>query len=224
MVYNPPSPQNSVVDINYVGSFAMQTGMNSKGIFLDLQNGQPSDPLIYADRTPGAFQLFSFLLDASTRDQFDASFRAVSPEMGLIINAAAGSRLASLEAASVYEWATYGMKQRTGDGLLASSNHFVDPAWTGLPPIADGLAGGFSKERLANLLDRGAQHKGAIDATRMMQIFDTTIPDGGPTFPDESPLETYYQIVATPGDSTLWLKARGYSGWERMDLKPLFLR
>jgi len=61
-------------------------------------------------------------------------------------------------------------------------------------------------------------------AARMMQIFDTTIPNGGPTFPDDSPLVTNYQIVATPGDGTLWLKARGYSGWERMDLKPLFLR
>jgi CubicO group peptidase (beta-lactamase class C family) len=224
VVYNPPAPQNSVADINYVGSFSMQTGMNSKGLFLDLQNGQPSDPLTYADRTPGAFRLFSFLLDSSTPDQLDASFRAASPNMGLIINAAGGHSINSLATASVYEWATYGTKKRTGSGLLASTNHFVDPSWTGLPAISDGLAGGFSKERLANLLARGAQYKGGIDATRMMQIFDTTIPDGGPTFPDDSSLETYYQIVATPGNGALWLKARGYSGWERMDLKPLFLR
>lgn len=39
----------------YVGSISMQTGLNSKGIFLGLQNGQPSDPLIYSDRTRGAF-------------------------------------------------------------------------------------------------------------------------------------------------------------------------
>ena len=223
VVYNPPSPQNSVADINYVGSISMQTGMNNKGIFLGLQNGQPSDPLTYADRTPGALRLFSFLLDSSTAEQLDASFRAASPNMGLIINAAVGNSLASLDTASVYEWATYGVKQRTGGGLLASSNHFIDPSWTGLPSIDDGLPGGFSKERLANLLARGAQYKGRIDATRMMQIFDTTIPNGGPTFPDDSPVVTNYQIVATPGDGTLWLKARGYSGWERMALKPLFL-
>jgi hypothetical protein len=68
----------------------------------------------------------------------------------------------------------------------------------------------------------GEQYKGSIDAPVMMEIFDTTIPTGGPTFPDDSPLETYYQIVALPAQGTLWLKARGYSGWERMDLKPLF--
>lgn len=224
VVYNPPSPQNSVADINYAGSISMQTGLNSKGILLDLQDGSSSDPLRYADRMPAEFQLFSFLLDSSTSEQLDASFRTISPSMGLIINAAAGNRLDSLDTASVYEWATYGVKQRTGSGLLASSNYFVDPAWTGLPAIDNGLAGGFSKERLANLLARGAHYKGQIDASRMMQIFDTTIPNGGPTFPDDSPLVTNYQIVATPGDGTLWLKARGYSGWERMDLKPLFLR
>ncbi len=224
VVYNPPAPQNSVADINYVGSISMQTGLNSKGIFLDLQSGTASDPLRYADRMPAEFRLFSFLLGSSTAEQVDASFRAVSPSMGLIINAAAGNKLSSLEAASVYEWATYDVKKRAGNGLLASSNYYIDPAWTGLPTIDAGIDGGFSIERLANLLSRGAQYKGQIDAPRMMQIFDTTIPNGGPTFADDSPLATYYQIVATPGDGTLWLKARGYSGWERMDLKALFLR
>ncbi len=81
MVYNPPSPQNSVVDINYAGSISLQTGMNSKGIFLDLQNGQMSDPLTYADRTPAEFRLFSFLLDSSNARELDASFRSV-PQHG----------------------------------------------------------------------------------------------------------------------------------------------
>jgi len=224
VVYNPPAPQNSVADINYAGSIGMQTGMNGRGLFLDLQNGQMSDPLVYNERMPGAFRLFSFLLDSSTAAELDAAFKAVSPNIGLIINSAAESRPDAEAGARVYEWATFGVKSRTGAGLLASTNHYLDPSWTGLPAIPSGLAGGFSKERLANLLARGEQYKGTIDAMRMMQIFDTTIPDGGPTFPDDSPLETYYQIVATPGDGILWLKARGYSGWERMDLKPLFLR
>jgi len=222
VVYNPPAPQNSVVDINYVGSLSMQTGMNSKGIFLDLQNGTMSDPKEYPDRIPGAFQLFSFLLNASTAEEIASLFQSTLTNMGLIINGASGSRLPSLNTASVYEWATYDMKQRNGNGLLASSNNFIDPSWNNLPPVPDGLAGGFSKERLANLLNMGEKEKGAIDASGMMKIFDTTIPNGGPTFPDNSPLETYYQIVALPAQGTLWLKARGYSGWERMDLKPLF--
>jgi hypothetical protein len=222
VVYNPPAPQNSVADINYVGSLSMQTGMNSKGIFLDLQNGQLSDPLQYNDRTPGSFQLFSFLLYASSMKEVSSLFQSTPTNMGLIINAASGPGLTSLNTASVFEWATYDVKQRNGSGLLASSNYFMDPSWKDLPVVPDGLEGGFSKERLTNLMAMGAQAKGSIDAAVMMEIFDTTIPHGGPTFADDSPLETYYQIVALPAQGTLWLKARGYSGWERMDLKPLF--
>ncbi len=55
-----------------------------------------------------------------------------------------------------------------------------------------------------------------------MEIFDTTIPDGGASFPDSSPFETYYQIVTVPSELTLWLKAPGYSGWEQVNLKALF--
>ncbi len=223
VVYNLPTPLNSVADINYVGSLSMQTGMNSKGIFLDLQSGTSSDPQSYADRTPGAFQLFSFLLNASSPKEISALFRSTPANMGLIINGAFGASLPSLNTASVYEWATYDMKQREGNGLLASSNYFIDPSWENLPPVPDGLAGGFSKERLANLLERGEQYKGSMDASAMMEIFDTTIPNGGPTFPDDSPIATTYQMVAVPANNTLWLKARDYSGWERMDLKPLFL-
>jgi len=223
VVYNPPTPQNGVADINYVGSISMQTGMNSKGIFLDLQDGSLSEPQVYADRPPGSFQLFSFLLNASSPKEISALFQSTPNNMGLIINGAFGTRLNSLNTASVYEWATYDMKQRNGKGLLASSNYFIDPSWENLPPVPDGLDGGFSKERLANLLVLGEQCKGSIDAPTMMEIFDTTIPQGGPTFPDDSPIATVHQIVAVPAHSTLWLKARDYSGWERMDLKPLFL-
>lgn len=221
VVYHPPAPQRSVADINYVGSISMQTGMNDAGLFLDLQNGEMSDPRTY-ERTPGSFQLFSFLLNCTRADELEASFRTTPANMGLIINTAAANPVGRDHPASVYEWATYDVKQRTGDGLLASSNHYIDPSWRGLRPVPPGPAGGFSRERLQNLLDRGQQYKGSIDAQRMMQIFDTTLPAGGPTFPDDSPLETYYQIVATPADRILWLKARGYSGWEKIPLGPLF--
>lgn len=71
-------------------------------------------------------------------------------------------------------------------------------------------------------MNLGKQNKGSIDANKMMEIFDTTIPDGGASFPDSSPFETYYQIVTVPSELTLWLKAPGYSGWEQANLKALF--
>ena len=58
----------------------------------------------------------------------------------------------------------------------------------------------------------------------MMQIFDTTIPEGGGTFPDDGIIGTIYQVVAVPAQTKMWLKARGYSEWEEIDLNKYFKR
>ena len=218
VVYNPVGYASSIAEINYVGCVGFQSGMNSHGIFLDLQNGQLADTAVYGERTPGAFLLFDFLLNSTTLNQVDKLFQTTQPNMGLIINAA------NAEKATVYEWATYDTKTRTSaDGLVASSNHFLNSSWTGLQAVPVGVHGGFSKERQKNLMNLGEQNKGSIDAAKMMEILDTTIPNGGPTFPDDSVYETYYHIVGVPRELTVWLKAPGYSGWEQIDLKSLFV-
>ncbi len=217
IVYNPKDYANSVAEINYIGSVLLQSGLNSHGIFLDLQDGTKSDAGTQRNNTPGPYSLFTFLLNATTLPQVDAFFKATPTDSGLIINAA------DSKTANVYEWASFGLRTRTSSsGLLASSNHFLDPTWPKPQSIPDGLHGAFSKDRYANLMALGESLKGSINATEMMRVFDTSILEGGPSFPLGGILETYYQIVAVPGDLTLWLKAPGYSGWEQIGLKPLF--
>ena len=41
---------------------------------------------------------------------------------------------------------------------------------------------------------------------------------GGPTFSEY----TIYQVVAVPAQQTIWLKTLDYSGWEKVELGPLF--
>ena len=216
VVYNPASGQNSVADINYAGSISMQSGMNSRGLFIDLQNGELSDR---ATRpvTPGSYQLLSFLLDYGSVDEVSRAFDATAVNLGLIINAADSS------SASVFEWSpTAGVRRRTGGGLLASANHFVDPAWP--PPLVTGdavpygAAGAFSRERYDNLLSSGEQAKGRLNREGMMEIFDRVISEGGPSFPDL----TMYHLVALPVERAVWIKAPQYSGWEKVDLGALF--
>ena len=215
VIYNPADSSNAVVDINFVGTISLQTGMNNRGIFLNVQNGSLSDhtPEV-PDRRYPTYVLFDLLLNSSTLEELDMNMldRALLPQMSLIINVADSTE------DRVYEWATYDVKRRTGDGLIASSNHFIDPAWADLPVVKPGQDGEYSRERLANLLALGKKFKGIIDAEKMMQIFDTTFPEGGPTFPEY----TVYQVVAVPKDQTIWVKARDYSGWEKIELKPLF--
>jgi hypothetical protein len=214
VIYNPAGSSISVADINFVGTISLQTGMNSSGIFLDLQNGTLSDKAEVPDRKLPTYMLFDFLLNSSTLEELDLRLLDLAnlPQIALIIN------VADLSEDRVYEWATYDVKRRTGNGLIASTNYFIDPAWTDLPVVPYGAEGDYSIERLANLLALGEQFKGTINAEKMMQIFDTTFSDGGPTFPEY----TVYQVVVVPVEQTIWLKARDYSGWERIELKPLF--
>lgn len=214
IVYNPAGSPAAVADINFVGTISLQTGMNSGGIFLDLQNGQRSDPTVVSSRIMPTHMLFDFLLNSSSIEELDMRMldRDNLPMLGLIIN------VADANEDRVYEWATYDVKRRTGNGLIASSNHFIDPAWTNLPDVPPGAEGDYSRERLANLLALGEQHKGSIDAAQMMRIFDTVFSAGGPTFAEY----TVYQVVAVPAEQTIWLKALDYSGWEKIKLGPLF--
>jgi hypothetical protein len=186
--------------------------MNKSGIFFDLQNGEMSDPGTGAVLPDGNDTLFTFLATASTLDEMDERFFSTPTDGGVIMNAADAER------ARVYEYATSGVHIRSGEGLLASSNHFIHPAWE-LPLPPEGMAGFYSRERLANLLNLGEVHKGNISVDVMKQIFGTTISQGGPTWDDG---RTCHQVIAVPAQKTLWVKATGYSGWEKIMLAPLF--
>lgn len=211
-VYNPAGSSIPVADINYLGFVMFQSAMNKSGIFLDLQNGSLSDPASRSDVPNPNDTLLTFLLNSSTLEQLDIKFLANLPMNGLVMNAADANR------GRVYEWATYDLKIRNGNGLIASTNHFIDPSW-GLPYPPDGEPGTFSKERLANLLSLAESYKGRIDAVAMQEIFGKTIDQGGPTRTEG---HTNYHIVAVPAERTIWLKATEYSGWEKIVLGPLF--
>ncbi|MBU1901886.1 hypothetical protein KKG82_06010, partial [Patescibacteria group bacterium] len=215
VVYNPQDGVTSLADINFLGTISLQTGINSHGIFLDVQNGSHSDPTPpIEDRRYPTYVLGDVLLNSQNIEELDAQMMSEAnlPKLAAIINVAEPSE------DLVYEWATYDVKQRTAQGLIASSNHFVNPDWTDLPVVEPGAAGDYSLERLANLLALGEEYKGSIDATVMQQIFDTSFDDGGPTFSEY----TVYQVVARPAGKTIWLKTPGLSGWEIIELESLF--
>lgn len=217
-VFNPTGFGNGVADINYIGSIMWQSGMNSKGVFYDLQNGGMSDPYSAKNRLNSNSALMSMLLDSSTIEQADAFFNATRAQGGLIIN------VADAKKGYCYEWGTSDYRRRVDDekGFLAASNDYIDPTWTVTRELPGGKASGFTKERRINLASMAKKNKGRIDANKMMEIFDKTIPEGGPSFYKASGLKTYYTIVAVPKDLKMWLNVRNLQGWTEINLKPLF--
>lgn len=217
-VFNPTGYGQGVADINYIGQVMWQSAMNQSGLFYDLQNGGMSDPRTAKNRLSSNAALMSMMLDSTSLQQADSFFDAVRSQSGLIIN------VADAKQGYCYEWGTSDYRRRVDDekGLLAASNNFIDPTWHDTTNIPEGKIAGFTRERCANLLALGKKHKGQINASKMMEFFDTTIPKGGPSFHKESGFKTYYTIVAVPKELKLWLNVRDLQGWTEINLKPLF--
>lgn len=217
VVFNPEGTSNSVADFNYAGTIFFQTAINKSGIFLELQNGQMCDPKTYQRYTNQ--QLLSLLFDYCTLEEVRNGLESIRTGTGIIMN------VADAGAAYSYEMATYDTKCRQDEknGFLANSNHFVDAAWQNMPEFKTGEKYACTLERRGNLLERARGSRSKFTPEDMMTVFDTSIPDGGPTFPEKSPFITIYQVVVTPGDLIVRLKLRGFSKkWQEIDLKPHF--
>jgi len=219
VVWNPDGMPASVASIDYIGGLFYQTAINSKGVFLELQNGQNSDTA----NPPGRANTNNLLLESLflnvNAESYDSWFQTVLPEVGLIMNGSYPNH------ATIYEWSTFRVALRSGDGIVSASNDFIDPSWAGYPILFyDSVNEGIIKTwtRRTNLLRLGEQHKGQIDPLRMMDIFDTDIPHGGANFPEGGIVKTIYSVVAKPSELKIWLKVREHSGWEEINLKPLF--
>ncbi|MCG6537786.1 MAG: hypothetical protein L7F78_24485, partial [Syntrophales bacterium LBB04] len=212
-VFNPVGSGQGVADINYAGQITWQSAMNQSGIFYDLQNGMMSDPYSAKNRLNSNSALMTMMLDSTSLEQVDAFFNSTRAEGGLIIN------VADAKQGYCYEWGTFDFRRRVDDpkGLMADSNDYVDPSWPVTRDLPGGQPSAFTKERRANLLALGGKYKGKIDAGKMMDIFDTRIPDGGPTFPVGLDIKTYYTIIAVPKELKLWLQADGLQKWTEID-------
>jgi hypothetical protein len=217
VVYNPTGSPKSVADVNFVTSlpgFAL-TALNSSGLYIDSHAGWLSDPTVVKDKAnPWSNTPKESIFNSTSINELEKGLldRANRPAMGVIFN------VADVNECRVYEEATYDAKMRRGDGLMVSTNHFIDPSWTGLPDVPFGVTGGFfSQERMANLRNLGERYKGSIDARRMMEIFDKSLYEGGATH-----MYTVFQVVTVPNEKIMWVKAPGFSQWDKIDLKPYF--
>jgi hypothetical protein len=222
VVWNPTGYAASVANIDFMGSIFYQTAINSKGIFLELQNGQMSDTSEVLTRENTNDLLLKSLFYNLTSADVDNWFQTTMPQFGLIMNASFPDHT------TIYEWSpTWSVKARNANGLISASNDFIDPSWTD-PPIhlyaSDTADTADTVARRTNLLALGELNKGNITPQRMMEIFDKTLTDSpaGATFPEGGEFKTIYSIVVQPSTLKIWLKVREYSGWEEISLGPYF--
>lgn len=213
-VYHPADGALATATIGYVGEIYAVNGLNEKGLFLELNNGKLSANIHSpTTRVTGTTMLFEVLFEADALDDMDIFFDTVNCSSSYIIN------VADAQEGRSFEWCPVGVKRGGGDlpeGLLVSTNHYVNPEWLfSTPSDAQSWQG---LTRRANLIALCEAAKGEIDAERMMRIVETSVEDGGAACG-----LTVYQMVVVPEDLTLWMRVIGGSDWTQVDLKSFLI-
>jgi len=210
-VYRPTDGSNGVATWSPAG-MRPETFMNSKGLFIADDNSGLNDQ---APETRPEFitEYYRFMLDYSDLKGLDAGIRGTSPDVAWIVD------VAGPDGAYVYEKMTNKTLQRTGDGVIAAANHFVDPSWGLSAPPEHSLS------RYNNLFRLAGEAKGSIDAIKMMQIRDVCLENGGAKFCHSllfgNKYSSNHQVVFVPKTQTLWMKAMDRD-WQKVELRPLF--
>ncbi len=208
-VFKPGDGGHSAAIINYAGAVYNPTGMNSQGLFVEMNAGPWMGFSLI--RTSIFTTLFSILQDYASVAEADPAFRSILPNLSSIITVADREEAASFES-SLYD--TRRADPET-EGLVAATNHFVKPGWN-IAWVDESMSDN-SLTRRNNLLALGEKYRGKFNPEVMMKVLDTTIGQGGATVEG-----TIYQVVAEPESLTIWLKAPGIQDWTKMPLARVF--
>lgn len=213
-VYHPSDGALATATIGYVGEIYAVNGLNEKGIFLELNNGKPSANVKSPNkRVTGTTMLFESLFEADELSDMEFFFNTVNCSSSYIINVADENKGQS------FEWCPIGVlhgEKTLPDGLLASTNYYVNPNWQFDVPTEE--KSWLGQTRRNNLIDLCEKNKGKIDEKKMMEIINKTVEEGGA----KNEL-TVYQMVVVPKERRLWLQITGGSGWTPVDLDSFFM-
>ncbi|MER1994363.1 MAG: C45 family peptidase, partial [Eubacteriales bacterium] len=208
-VYHPADGSLAVATVGYVGEIYAVNGLNEKGIFMELNNGKPSANIKSPDsRITGTTMLFSALFEIDELEDWDLFFSTVNCSSSYIIN------VADSHLARSYEWCPVGFKPGgtdLPDGLLVSTNYYVNPEWLFAVPSDQASWQGLTRRK--NLIALSENAKGGIDAQKMIEIVGTSVEGGGAM--NEL---TVFQMVVIPESKNLWIRVIGGSGWTQIDL------
>lgn len=210
-IFRPTDGSNSVATWSPAGARS-ETFMNNKGLFIADDNCGREDnaPEI---RPEFITEYYRFMFDYSDLNALEAAINGTAPDVGWIVD------VAGPDEAFVLEKSTDRTVKRTGDGVIAAANHFVDPSWNLPDPPEHSLS------RYNNLLRQAEEAKGMIDAEKMMEIRDVCIENGGSKFCHSElgggKYSSNHQIVYEPQNQTLWINVMD-KDWQKVELSPLF--
>ena len=210
-VFHPSDGANATAAFNWAGCLYITTGMNEKGLFLELNSGAFADAGVEPDRIHNTWLLWEFLLDSDDFSALRESFFSCRAAASYLIGAADAAQ------AEVFEWHTNQLCALAPreNGLLAAANHFTSQGWINTP-LADSCGKASSMQRRSNLLkcaheylDQGRK----IGLPEMTAILDRPAADGGAKVNG-----TLFQIIADPSEQTWHVKLKNQPSWTDIPL------
>lgn len=209
-----PDDGYAYANIHPLGNVYLETGMNSEGLFIELNNGGHSDLTEYGDRPDTSSVLVDVLRESASVPEAADMLKNIPADLSYILQIADPSEAVSLERGTFDDR----VRNPDDDGLVIAVNHFIPPyppEWSSWiqPPLTEE-----DDPRYSNML-RLAQsdtYKGSFTPEVMKQYLEVPLEDGGAYHAG-----TVYQVVAVPETRTLWLHACEYADWEEVPLASL---
>ena len=215
VLFHPPEG-HAFANIHPLGNVYLETGMNSRGLFIELNNGEYSDDAVYEDREDTTSVLASVLNQCDDVQQAADMLRDIPADISYILQIADPNHAVSLERP------TFDARVRDPDdhGLVIAYNSFVPPypaSWEGMvsPPRPAEIDPRY--ENMLSLAQSPAFY-GFFTPEKMMAYLEVPMEDGGAYHAG-----TVLQVVALPAELTIWIRGCDYSDWERVPLALYFM-
>jgi cyclohexadienyl dehydratase len=201
----PEGSEMSFAMLNYPGCVYLTTGMNSAGLFVEINSGAFASKEGDRKAIQNTWLLWRVLTRAGTVDRATEMLNALPARSAYIVGLADPAKCAS------FEWSCRGSYVVTvpdSEGVLAMTNHFVRPGWRNLPRASGSRISSVSRRQA--LLDlAGKVAPGSADEETVKAIISVPTDAGG-----AMGKRTIFQVVAIPERRELQIRLRG-GDWQK---------
>ena len=214
VVYHPQEG-SALASIHPLGNVYVETGLNSRGVMVELNNAEESDSSFYKDREDTSSVLVNVLSQAADVEEAARILLQTPADSSYTL------QLADPQTAIAVERPTFDARIRPGrsNGLLVASNSFIPPYPEGWRHRIHPPPSPKEDPRYKNLvaLANSDQFYGELDPYGMQDLLRIPIQDKGALHAG-----TVLQVVAVPKNCTIWMRGVGYSDFQKVELNPLF--
>ncbi|MCI5779213.1 MAG: C45 family autoproteolytic acyltransferase/hydrolase [Lentisphaeria bacterium] len=203
-VFHPADTELRFAVLNYPGCFYLTTGMNSAGVFVELNSGMFASADTDAKALHNAWSLWHVLTRARNTDQAVGILRTLPARSAYIIGVADPEKSVS------FEWGcgrSCALTAPDETGMLAMTNHFAQVGWRNLPGASGGKLSSISRRcAILRLAEEVPPH--SADAETMKRLISVPVDSGGAMWQG-----TLYQVVAIPAQKEMLIRRRGRPDW-----------